>query len=874
MSPLSISITAAAGSETVKQSLQIAVAAAPAVTDPFQFVGGNLVHGYFDPVRQLLFAANADLNEVDVFSGNDFSLLSRVPAPQPWGIDQMADGRTLVIGTQSQQILTMDEDTLTVTTHPFAATGNFFFSLYFPNVVAMANGKVLMIGLEQGIDSNSIFDGGQTLYEWDSTSNSFSQLEPPASSLGWETDQLARSADHKWAIFSADKFYLYSSDTETLATAALSTVNPPDNQFGVRGYAINSDGSEIAVISAAQATFLDRNLAVLGTVPIPSAYQQARGDVRFSADDQHLYLQYGLTFAIEEVDARTMAAVGYFPWDVNPDSGGNLARVLALDGQGRGYVGADGGLRVVNLALPPLPNPSSGGGFPQLNCPAFTATLPVGSSLQQASFGNLAGTAVYVGGQPVSAGNNTITIPASDRIGAADETCVDSAGHSAVEVAAVSYGVEPLALNANWLPPFGNPSAVLTGFGFFDSSMLGLATQPPLNGSISLGGQAGLDPVVLGGFWYGTTEEGIGFRVPNGQPGSSVALNFTGPEGTAVLASAAMYYSTPKIIPATGLLQLLYDPHRNLIYALKLNEIDVFDPATLSWQSPLSFPAPLSGTTAAMALSPDGGKLVVENVTGFTSSQFVVVDPNRHASPITVPGPGTHLSGSLAVSADNIAVLAGFPIVALDLSSLTFATIPSKFGGPDGVAASADGTAIYGAQFGSSGGGVFAIDPKTDTVLMEQFGDQFWFDLAVSPDGHKFAAIDFDPTATGTGIGFFDAGLRIVNDNVYPDFSSPGTSGMGGAIYSPAGKVLVVPLQDGLEFWDADKGTLEARLLAPEPLMPSANAVKTSLAMDPTGSTVYALSSSGVTVIPLPEKLDQMSPQIWPERYAAVRHRH
>src|SRR6185437_2147052 len=192
------------------------------------------------------------------------------------------------------------------------------------------------------------------------------------------------------------------------------------------------------------ATFLDRNLAVLGTVPIPSAYQQARGDVRFRADDQHLYLQYGLTFAIEEVDARTMAAVGYFPWDVNPDSGGNLARVLALDGQGRGYVGADGGLRV----------------------------------------GNLAGTAVYVGGQPVSAGNNTITIPASDRIGAADETCVDSAGHSAVEVAAVSYGVEPLALNANWLPPFGNPSAVLTGFGFFDSSMLGLATQPPLNGSI------------------------------------------------------------------------------------------------------------------------------------------------------------------------------------------------------------------------------------------------------------------------------------------------------------------------------------------------------------------------------------------------------
>src|SRR5207249_10248608 len=43
------------------------------------------------------------------------------------------------------------------------------------------------------------------------------QLEPSGQNLGIvEVDSLARSADHKWAVFSADRFYLYSSDTDSL----------------------------------------------------------------------------------------------------------------------------------------------------------------------------------------------------------------------------------------------------------------------------------------------------------------------------------------------------------------------------------------------------------------------------------------------------------------------------------------------------------------------------------------------------------------------------------------------------------------------------------------------------------------------------------
>src|SRR5208337_3945442 len=102
-------------------------------------IGGTLAHGFYDETRQLLFATNPGLNELDVISGLDFSIKARVPVPQPWGIDQMADGKTLVLGTAAGEILTVDEDTFAVTQHPYRVVGNGFYGLFFPNVVALAN---------------------------------------------------------------------------------------------------------------------------------------------------------------------------------------------------------------------------------------------------------------------------------------------------------------------------------------------------------------------------------------------------------------------------------------------------------------------------------------------------------------------------------------------------------------------------------------------------------------------------------------------------------------------------------------------------------------------------------------------------------------
>lgn len=204
------------------------------------------------------------MNEIDVISTTDYTVRARVPAPQPWGIDQMPDGKTLVVGTSAQAILTVDEGTLTVTQHPVPFLSGPTYGLLYPNVVALANGRVLIIGQEQGIESNNILDGGQYLLKWNSNTDLFSILEPKGQ-LSFEVDRIAHSADRKWAFFLADQFYFYSSDADTVTTVPFDSVS-----FGLAYSgavpALSPDGSEIALARGDSIQFADRSLNPLGNV--------------------------------------------------------------------------------------------------------------------------------------------------------------------------------------------------------------------------------------------------------------------------------------------------------------------------------------------------------------------------------------------------------------------------------------------------------------------------------------------------------------------------------------------------------------------------------------------------------------------------------
>ena len=839
-----INVNGSSGTLAATAPLGLTVTGA-AVLDPLHLIGGTLVHGFYDETRQLLFVSNPGLNELDVISGQDFSIKARVSVPQPWGIDQMADGNTLVLGTQAQDVVTVDEDSLAVTPHPCTGLDASHHGLFFPVVVAMANGKVLMNGLEPGIDSDNIYEAGQYLYEWDSVANTCSQLKTPG------PDGLARSADHKWAVFSSDQFYLYSSETNSLRQISVNTVNPPNNEFGVRGYAINADGSKIAVASASQITFLNNSLTALATTPIPGAFQTTRTAVQFSADGQTLFLQYDMPLEIEEISASSYSALGYITGDVAALGDNNLERLLTTDAEGRAYTGIAGELRVVNLTQSPVPNPSSGNGPGGPNCPNLGASLSTNASQQFTLGATVTGSSVYVGGQPAPLldGGTAIDLPASSLVGPADEECIGAYGDTLLVQAAVSYGVQPIALSANLLPPTGNTTIYVYGYGFSP------AGDPP---TVTIGGVP-VNVTTLGNAV--PPLEGEAIQIPNGTPGASVNVAVSSSAGGGTL--TATYYPAPTIVPASGLLQLLYDSHRSLLYALKATEVDVLNPATLQWQSPIVLPQPATPVSyAMMALSPDGSWLVV----GSADSHIVVLDPDQPAQAHLL---SSNLSGplsSLSITEFNQVILAEPQTVKLDIPSLTFSALGIFTGSI--IKASSDGAHVYGV----SGSEAYSVDPSTYAVQSVGFNlyTNGFTDLAVSPNGSQFAAIYGPPFAAGDIAAFYNSSAQYINANVYPDFSPPDDSSVIGATFSPAGKVLVVPLGDSIEFWSAAQGTLLSRLMTPEELHVWAYpevAVSPLLALDSAGQTIYAVSSSGLTVLTLPEPLDQMPATQWPSAY-------
>ncbi len=833
-------------------------------TKPVRYhsIGGSLGHGYYDEKRGLLFVTNLGLNEVDVVSATDFSVIARVSAPQPWGIDQMGDGKTLVIGTLAQQIVTVDEDTLALTLHP-VPNGFSMFGLFYPNVAAMANGKVFIIGQEEGISSNNITEGGQYLLEWDSIADSFRQIEP-TDQLGWEVDSLIRSADHKWMVFSADQFYLYSSDADTLTPVPLSTANPPQtgqNPSNVAGYAMNADGSKIAVANAYKVTLLDRSFNVLGTVQIPYAFPSGRSAVMFNHDGSKLIVQYPLPTALEMLDLNSYTALGFYPGAVSPED--NEDMLIAVDAAGRALVAAPSGVVTVDTTGTLVPYSTNPAPMPRAYCPALTQfAAPLNTATQLTAYVTSVtqGVSVYLGGQPAPlvSGGTAMAVPPSSVPGPVDMECIGPDGNSVVNAFGFSYGAVPVAVNANLLPPVGSYALNLIGFGLMATE----GDQP----AITFGGQGVKSVTKLGNNMLGGlgSLQGVSMVVPPGSPGEVADVTFAGAYGNGTLQAAVSYIPSATILPASGVLQLLYDTHRNLLYALKPTEVDVLNPSTLQWQAPI--PLPPSGTSnnySVMALSPDGSHLVAAS----RGRYVAVIDPDNPSQASVVTFAATIYDQnplSLAITRYNKAIIPGWPVTEIDLGSLSVNSFVSQIGKL--VRASADGSALYGVDTELSSGQVYSIDPATYAVSTQRFGQIFWSDVAVSADGSQFAPVSGSIQLTGDLVAFFDPSLHYLNMTEYPLLSAPSDLFVYGPQYSPRNKVLVVALGNSIEFWDTATGTLRSLLMTPEELQTPVAPLSTSgglLALDAAGQTIFAVSASGITVLKMPEAIDDMPLFSW-----------
>lgn len=860
-----VAINGASDSQQASATLAVDVlqTAAP-VAMPFTITGGAIIKAFYDESRQLLFATNLYLNEVDVLSGNDLSVKARVPIAQPFGIDQMPDSKTLVVGTVTQGFYTIDEDTLSVTQHlaPNLSEQSTTMLLLVP--VAMANGRVLFLGKELGIVGASLFTFScQAIIEWDSTTGQFT-VPFYVSYLSLEIDNLKRSADRNWAAFSADKFYIYSSAQDSLVSSSVPMNNT--SGFRVEDFAINSTGSQYAIASPYSVSFYDAALNLLGTRRLDPTMGLGSGfwSTQFSADDTLLYWKLdlgGIGSILEAVNTSSFTQVG----SVTANFGTQLEPMfLWIDSKQRAFFADRGGIVLLDCSSPRSakpyfiaptgPEPSS---IPLNQSAAITFTtseIPLGTS-------------VTFGGQlaPVESNNTNnspvvVQAPASSVAGPVNLVFTQPDGEAMLEPQRFAYGADIAAATSTLVPPIGNPILALYGYGILNGP-----STPPKVPMVSIGGQPVTNMAVN---IYADIPQELFLELPNGIPGPADVV-LTSNTGTSTLKGGITYIPFAAVIPASGLLQLVYDTHRNLLYALQSTQIQVFDPVSLKWTNTLR-PAGSAGVGyIAMAITPDGSQLLVLDGQANTLTVFNPDDPSQSTS----TGLPSGVSGgqNIATTSTGKAFIGGsHPDLEFDIATHTFKLLSSNTTALLRMfVATGDGTHMTAVSTDNSGGTVAVWHSSNDSFTTQGFMLPLytvWTDLAISPDGKVVATLAGSQGVAGVGVGFFDEQLHFTNWNVYPDLAPPDLPAAQGAIFSNSGLTLLTPLVDSIDFLDTQTGTLRGRLLMPSllPILPGGGGTPGVIALNPDQQTIYAISESGLAVVTLPSVVDQITPPAWP----------
>lgn len=831
---------------------------------PFTTTGGNVMKAFYDESRQLLFATNLGLNEVDVLAGSNLAVRARIPIGQPFGIDQMPDGNTLVVGTFTQGFYTINENTLAVTHYLAPNFTQLLSTVVLLVPVAMANGKVLFLGKDIGVGGVDIYIyGAQAIIEWDSSTGQFSMpYYVPYDSL-WIQD-LKRSADYNWAVYSADKLYIYSSASDSF----VSSVDPVNSApFGVRDVAANPNGSQFAVVSAYSVSFYDQAFNPLGSVNLGSnaglVFQN--NNSQYSADGSRLYWEMfgdqGGGSVVDVLDAVNFVQMGNIGsnFDIQTQFPPGLLWVdstqqafFSAGSGGSGEVSGVGELSVSTLRSG-MPDLAGGVGPNPFVIPLNQSTAV---TLNAANSILPIGTSVTIGGvlaPQVSSNPWAVQVPASSVAGPVNVGVTQPDGETLVQPLDFVYGVDVASATSNLVPPIGNPTLALYGYG-----ILNPGGSVPTAPTVTVGGLPVTNLAVNLNADY--ILQGLYLQLPNGTPGPAdivVSAN----NGTGTLKAGITYIPSATIVPASGLLQLLYDTHRSLLYALQNTQVQVFDPVSLAWKNPL---IPVGGVGYVwMALTPDGSKLVALDSKANTLTVFNPDNPSQ--STITQLPSLSAMPTNVAVTSTDKAFIGGTdPNIEFDLATNTYKLLPNSANGVLGqFMATPDGTHMAAVAEDTSSGGLAVWNSSNDSLTFQGLWGAFWTDLAISSDGSVIAPVEGNLSYAGVAVGFFDSELHFLNANVYPGLAPPDEPPAQGALFSNSGQTLLTPLADSIDFFNMQTGTLSSRLLMPE-LLPVGNTYAGVIELDPNQQTIYAISASGLTVVTLPSTVDQLTPFPWP----------
>jgi len=854
----------------------------------------------YDAANKHVFVANRAMNRVEVFSTADQTRVAQITVPAASSTDLSADSATLWVGTTTEQAVAIDTATLEVRSRysiqPLSPIPNTVFDRP-EELLPMSSGKIMM-RLRQSAAPQSL------LAIWDPVANSLTNLtsvEPALFQNG--LGAMARTGDHAKLIVAAND----ASGEASIFDATGAAIAGPHG-FGAGTLplvAANPDGTRFAVefVSAgtAQLILLD---AAFNQVASPVSFSPQ--GLAFSRDGNFLYASESAAGPplIVVFDGHTMQPIGQVP---DASIQGVHSEIEEADETHILFGIANRSVSFIDAAKPtalpssvpsfasaPAAQPSQGpitGG---------TAALLVGQNFESTA-------RIKFGQQltPTPTINPTqiqVAAPPSVTNGAVNITAYFPSGWLALAPDAFSYGPQVLEVLPNAGSKAGGDLVQIYGYGFGSdptqiTAKIGgaAATLQKVENVTSIAPSLALDAT------YPFPLQRITLLTPPSSPGQA-DITVTSAAGATTSARAFQYMQSAQVFAKPALYKfVLYDQKRQWLYLSNTDHVDVFDLAAAQFHAaginPPGGPPP-NAALRGLSLTPGASQLVVAD---FGAQSVYLLNPDAGTG-TTVPVGG--VAGFLNSGPARVAATSTQTVfVAMSgeggssgscnscLSQLNLSASPptvqpapqpevTSLTGAPLVQADAAGDTVFLAYDEATGGPVGTWSAASPNQFTISVAKESIVDLAATSDGTVFAS----RASSATEIR--GATLTLTATMASPELEQisarvlvPGLAlhPTGALLYQPflTGPAPAAPpaigVQGGVDILDAHSGRLRLRIFLPEPLATLSTDIDalhgSFLAVDENGQRIFALTTSGLTVVQLanvPLSIGTISPASGP----------
>jgi len=838
----------------------------------------------YDAANKHVFVANRAMNRVEVFFTADQTRVAQITVPAASSADLAADGATLWVGTATEQAVAIDTATLKVKSRNSIQPLSPIPSTVFDRpeeLLSMSTGKI-MVRLRQSAAAQSL------LAIWDPVANTLTNLtslEPALFQNG--LGAMARSGDHgklivaandasgEAAIFDANGAVVAGSHGFGAGTIPLVAANPDGTRFSV----------EFVSAGATQLFLLD---AAFNQVASPVSFSTQ--GLSFSRDGNFLYASESAAGPplVAVFDGHTMQPIGQVS---DASIQGVHSEIEEADETQLLFGIANRGVSFVDAAKPttfpssvpsfasaPVAQPSQGpitGG---------TATVLAGQNFEstaQIKFGQQIAPAPTVSPTQIQA-----TAPPSVVNGAVNVTGYFPGGWLALAPDAFSYAPQILEVLPNAGSQAGGDAIQIYGYGFgSDATQItakiggAAATVQKVENVASIAPSLDLDAT------FPFPLQRLTLLTPPGTPGQAdVAV--TSAAGGTISARAFQYIQSVKVFAKPALYKfVLYDQKRQWLYLSNTDHVDVFDLAAAQFHvtgiNPPGGPPP-NAALRGLSLTPDASQLVVAD---FGAQSIYLLNPDAGTgTAVPVGGVAGFLnSGPARVAATSTQTVfvaisgegSSSGVCSSCLSQLNLSASPptvqpapqpevTGLTGAPLVQGNATGDTVFLAYDAAPGGPVGTWSAAAPNQFAVSVAKESAVDLTAASDGTIFAS------RASAGAELRGATLTLTATMASPELEQiPARVLVPGLALHPTGALLYQPfltgpapaappatgIQGGIDILDAHTGRLRLRIFLPEPLATLSTDVDALhggfLTVDETGQRIFALTTSGLTVIQL-----------------------